>query len=482
MPYRALWAAALLLPLLACDSTRAAPSTARPSGPPLLSSHDWPTFNRDVSRSGASPDPTGITAANVGSMQRQQVRLEGTVDSAAIYLHGVTIRGRPHNAFFVTTTYGKTIAIDADDGAVLWTFTPSNYNDWAGTAQLTTSTPAADEDRRSVYAASPDGRVQKLSVDDGHLEWSTAITRLPQREKIASPLTLTRGKVIAVTGGYIGDAPPYQGHVAILDAASGRLEHVWNSLCSDRAALLDPHDCPESGSAIWGRAGTVIDPATGNIFVATGNAKWDGRTYWGDSTIELDPSASRMLGNYTPSDTEELNRTDRDIGSTSPVWLGAGLLAQGGKDGRIRLLSLDAMRGTEPHRGGERQSVATPSGRDLFTAPAVLHDGGSIWLFAADNGATAAWTLQNDRLEPRWKNDNAGTSPIAAGGLLYVYNPHGGLRAYEPQTGRLVATLDCGGGHWNSPIVVDGRIALPEGNSNAHRTSGVLNIWRLPAR
>jgi len=26
---------------------------------------------------------------------------------------------------------------------------------------------------------------------------------------------------------------------------------------------------------------------------------------------------------------------------------------------------------------------------------------------------------------------------------------------------------------------VDGRIALPEGNSNDHSTSGILDIWRL---
>jgi hypothetical protein len=33
----------------------------------------------------------------------------------------------------------------------------------------------------------------------------------------------------------------------------------------------------------------VIDPATGNIFITTGNGPWDGRTAWGDSLIELDP-------------------------------------------------------------------------------------------------------------------------------------------------------------------------------------------------
>jgi hypothetical protein len=67
-----------------------------------------------------------------------------------------------------------------------------------------------------------------------------------------------------------------------------------------------------------------------------------------------------------------------------------------------------------------------------------------------------------------------------AGGLLFVYDPGGSLRVYEPATGRQITELNSGGGHWNSPIIVDGRIALPEGDSNRHQTSGVLNIWRLP--
>lgn len=52
---------------------------------------------------------------------------------------------------------------------------------------------------------------------------------------------------------------------------------------------------------------------------------------------------------------------------------------------------------------------------------------------------------------------------MIAGGLLYVYDPGGGLRIYSPETGRQIARLECGSGHWNSPIVADGRVALPEG-------------------
>ena len=442
--------------------------------------HDWTRFGWDASRSSAATDETGITAGNVATLRRQQVTLDGTVDASPIYLHGVRVNGGMHDVFFVTTTYGKTLAIDADTGSILWRFMPSGFDTWAGSRRITNSTPVADPNREFIYAASPDGHIQKLAIADGHAVWSTAITMLPEREKIASALNYDRGRVIAVTGGYIGDAPPYQGHVAILDAASGRLVHVWNSLCGDRHELMDPKSCDESGNAMWGRAGAMIDPTTGDIFVATGNGRWDGRTNWGDAAIALDSSATRILDNYTPTNTEEMSTRDADLGSTSPALLGGGYVVQGGKDGSIRLLEFGRTRGSAPRRGGEVQVVSTPSGTDLFTAPAVSHAGRTTWVFAADNGGTAAWSFTGGRLNQSWHNGNGGTSPVIAGGLLYVYDLGGGLRVYVPETGRQITVLNSGGGHWNSPIVVDGRIALPEGNANQHRTTGVLDIWRLP--
>ncbi|MEO8910849.1 MAG: PQQ-binding-like beta-propeller repeat protein [Gemmatimonadaceae bacterium] len=441
---------------------------------------DWTRFGWDAGRSSAVTDATGITAANVGALRRTQVHLDGTVDASAIYLKGVRAGAGTHDVIFVTTTYGKTLAIDAANGAILWTFTPAGYDTWAGSRQITNSTPVADPNREFIYSASPGGHIYKLAVADGHEVWSTSITRLPTREKIASSLNYFHGKVVAVTGGYIGDAPPYQGHVAILDAGSGQLLHVWNSLCSDRHELIDPSSCGESDSAIWGRAGAVIDTATGDIYIATGNAKWDGRTNWGDAAIALDSTATNILDNYTPANTDELASRDADLGSTSPALLGGGYIAQGGKDGTIRLVRFGRTRGATGRRGGEVQVVSTPSGTDLFTAPAVLREGGVTWLFAADNGGIAAWTLTGGRLQERWKNGTGGTSPVLAGGLLYVYDPGGGLHVYAPDTGREIVKLDCGSGHWNSPIVVDGMIVLPEGNANRHQTTGVLDIWRAP--
>ncbi len=446
---------------------------------------DWPQFGWDVASSGASNALTGINSRNVASLVRHQVQIDGTVDASAIYLHGVTVNGSMHDVFFMTTTYGKTIALDANSDALLWEYTPAQYAAWAGTAQITTSTPVADPDRQHIYAASPDGNVRKLAISNGQVVWTTAITLLPQFEKIASALKVFNGNVIAVTGGYDGDAPPYQGHVAIIDAQNGDLLHVWNSLCSNRAGLIDPSSCANTRSAIWGRAGAVIDSTTGNIFVATGNGPYYGSMNWGDSIIELSADATRILGNYTPTDNTQLEDGDVDLGSTSPVLLSPGIVAQGGKDGLIRTLNTESIGGTAPHAGGEVQIISTPSGNLLFTAPAVWKDNGHTWMFAADNGGTAAWTFSNGTLTRMWSNSTGGTSPIVAGGLLYIYNPQGGLYVYDPAQGTQLGKLDSGSGHWNSPIVVDGRIVLPEGNANDHATSGVLDVWTfsgLPSR
>ena len=447
---------------------------------------DWTRFGYDAARSSSGPRATGITAGNVRKLVRQRVTLDGTVDSSAIYLRGVRIGGRAHDAFFVTTSYGKTLAVDADTGSVLWRFTPEGYRGWAGSSMITQATPVADPSRRFIYAVAPNGRIHKLSVANGREEsgWPVGITRDASHEKIAPALNFSRGLVLAATGGYIGDAPPYQGHVVAIDARTGRIVNVWNSLCSDRSGLLEPSSCPESGSAIWARAGVVVDPATGNLLVATGDGRFDGQVYWGDSVLMLDPRGGRLIQNWTPKDHSELETGDVDLGSTAPALVGSRLAVQSGKDGKLRLLDLRRLNGrggSGPTTGGELQTVSLAGG--LFSAPAVWRSGGRTWIFVSTAGGTQAFERVGRRLVRKWKKANGTTSPIVAGGLLYLYDAAvGRLDVLRPTTGALVARLAAGAGHWNSPIVTDGRIVLPEGDSNEHGLRGVLNISRFPKR
>src|SRR5207302_8858431 len=113
-------------------------------------------FGLDPQRSDVSDGATGITSANVARLRRVTVRLPGIVDSWPVYLHGALVGGAAHNVVVATTTYGKAMAIDADSGRILWTFTPAGYGRWAGSAQITTTSPLADRSRAFVFAASPD--------------------------------------------------------------------------------------------------------------------------------------------------------------------------------------------------------------------------------------------------------------------------------------------------------------------------------------
>ncbi|HEX3805489.1 MAG TPA: PQQ-binding-like beta-propeller repeat protein [Gaiellaceae bacterium] len=443
------------------------PATAASGG---STNADWGRFGYDAARSSISPDTT-ITAANVSKLHRLRVQLDGTVDSSPIYV-AKGVRG--HDAFVVTTTYGRTEALDANTGKVLWRFTPPDYAHVAGTAQITNSAPALSTDRAAVYAAASDGRIRKLRLSDGHVLWTTAITRDPTHEKITSPLNVARGLVLATTGGYIGDIPPYQGHVVTLFEGNGRIDHVWNSLCANVRALMLPRTCGSSDSAIWSRNGAAVDPQNGDLVVATGNATFNGSTDWGDSVLVLSPDASKLLRHWTPANQAQLNSSDLDLGSTSPAFLSGGLAVQGGKDGLLRLLNLNKLPGVNAKTGGELQTVPVPGQTDMFSEPAIWK---GRWVFLATGSGTAAWLLKGGRLHAVWSNATDGTSPVVAGNLLYVAG-NGAVNVYVPTSGRKVASLPTGDVHWQSPIVAAGRVAMTEGNANSHTTSGVLDIFR----
>jgi hypothetical protein len=449
---------------------------------------DWPEFGLDPQRSDVSELSTGITSANVAHLRHITVTLPGTVDSSPIYLHHVSVEGSVHDVIVVTTTYGKTIAIDADSGRILWTFTPPGYGRWAGSAQITVASPVADPDGLFVYAASPNGLIHKLSLADGSEDasgsWPTRVTLEPIHEKLGAALNIDGPDIVVATSGYIGDIPPYQGHVVLIDRASGRLLKVFNTLCANRRELQVPSTCSASDSAILSRGGPVVEPGSGRILIDTGNGPWNGTTNFGDSVVELNFPDLTLRQSFTPTNQEALNTSDTDLGSSAPALLGENRVVLAGKDGIMRVLVLSRLDGHPPSGarlhplGGEIQRLSIPGGGELFTAPAVWHHDGRTTVFVADEHATAAYALRGGRLYRAWEADTPGTSPVLAGGLLYVYDPSaGGIEVYRPSSPQPIARLSGEPGHWNSPIVADGHIVEPEGDANAHELTGALEIF-----
>jgi len=468
-----------------CGESATGNAPAAASQPPArvaarVPNFDWPLLGLNPQRTDATSQAIGITAQTVRRLHRRVVTLPGTVDSSPIYLHDVTVLGARRDVFIMTTTYGKTLAVDAASGRILWVFTPATYHSYVGSYRFTTSTPAADPDRLYVYAAAPDGHIYRLRIADGREAsgsgWPAAITRYPVREKITGAINVVGSHVIVATGGYYGDTPPYQGHVVVIDRASGSLLGVFNTLCSNVHRLLyPPTDCPEYHGSVWARDAVRV-LANGDLLIATGRGHADDHTYFGNSVLELTADATQLVRYWTPPDANRRDAEDIDVGSTGPVPTGRGTVLQSGKDGKLHVVILG-------NPGREIQTLEAPGGSEMIAGyPAIWTRGGQTTIYlATDSGGTAAYNVvPNGEIRKVWENSNPGTSPILAGGLLYVYDPAGGLDVYEPSSGKLITQLPAGRGHWNAPVIVGGRIALPQGNANDHTTSGILNLYVAP--
>jgi len=488
--------AALLLIFVSACASRAdptnghvSPPTATAGGATQGQQTDWLQFGFDAARGGVNPNERRISAGTVAQLHRLwQVSLPDVADSSPAYVHGLALPDKTvRDVLFVTTRDGRLLARDAATGAALWARQPAG-------SRITHSSPLVDATRQYVYAYGLDGTLHKYRTDSGQETtsggWPVLITRMTGTEKESSSINGSGGRIYVSTSGYLGDAPPYQGHIVIISAADAST-HVFNSLCSNLAHVLRPNECPEDQSGIWARAGVVVDPATGNLFAVTGNGAYDANTGgndWGDTVLELSPDGTRVLDSYTPADFDQLDASDADLGSTAPALLPRlptsktpDLLVQGGKDALLRVLDRRNLSGKGGPRyvGGGLHTLPTPGGCALLTQPTIWTDPASqaVWVFVDDDCAMGAYQVVTDAaggttLKRAWTVNVKATTPIIAGNVLFAATS-GAVRALDPRTGTQLwssAGQHAGGSidgiHWESPIVANGVLYCADENNH----------------
>lgn len=460
----------------------------------------WNTFDGDSQRSGVNSDEMMITPNNVGSLARLwQQTLPATADSSPVELPNVSTSGGVKNVLFVTTMTGSLLALDAATGNQLW------RQNTSGAASYTTSSPVLDPSGQYVYSYGLDGKVHKYAVGNGNEVtsggWPATITLMPNVEKGSSALNIGNGYLYMTTSGYPGDGGHYEGHVVAVNLTTGTTT-VFNSLCANIHQLLDSnsHDsnyCPDVQSGIWARGGVVIDPVTHNVFITTGNGLYtanSGGHDYGDTVVELSPDLSTIIDTYTPSNYVSLRNNDLDLGSDAPALLPAQsgsstplMAVQGGKDTTLRLLNRQNLsgQGGPNHVGGELQAIALPQGCDIDTQPTVWTDANNTtWVFVANFCGLSAFKLVTNgqghsSLQLAYTNSNSGSSPLIANGILFLQS-NGVLLATNAATGAVLwqstqpsADGTIGGLHWQSPIVVNGCIYVPD-------NSGKLTAYGFP--
>jgi polyvinyl alcohol dehydrogenase (cytochrome) len=382
----------------------------------------WPTYGRDVARSGVA---AGVAAPGPLTVS-WRAHLDGAVYGQPLLVGDLVIAATENDS-----VYG----LDQATGKVAWRAhvgTPVPLADLpCGNIDPLgiTGTPVYDPASGLVYAVAETSGYHHVlagvSVRDGSLLLERDIPApdgQPRYDQQRPGLTIQAGRVYVAFGGLYGDCGPYRGSVVGIPlSGSGPL-----------ISYVVP--TPREG-AVWGTAGPVTG-TDGTMYVSVGNGEETGTSFDGsDSVTALSPDLHRT-GIFAPSTWADDNAHDLDLGSTQPALLPGGMLLADGKRGTAYLV--DAA-----HLGGVGGQVAQADVCEAYGAAAVQ---GSVVYEPCAQGGLAAVSTAGHAIRVRWRGPSqAQGSPVIGGGRVWVTDYQGGtLYELDRSTGATRASLDLG--------------------------------------
>jgi len=262
-------------------------------------------------------------------------------------------------------------------------------------------------------------------------------------------------EIVIGYGGNDGDCGTYWGWlVAAPESGAGPL-HSYQ---------VDSHPGNREG-AIWGAGNGPSEDSSGDIYAATGNGSSGSEYDFGDSVLKLD-SNLELLESWAPSNWQELDEKDRDLGSSDPVLLPDNLLFEIGKQGLGVLLHTDALGGVGGAPAAELGICGGSWGGGIYVPASATT--GTLYV-TCDDGLHAVSVSAVGSTEPKlstapsWVlNGNAVGPPIFAGGLVWVASwktAAGHLYGLDPTTGAVKFESNLGSFmHFSTPSAAGGRL------------------------
>ena len=424
----------LLITLVGCDTSGSStppvqittvtlpPSTTHTTSTPTPgNSTDWTTYHDNNARTGLvanAPDPHQLTRA-------WNVQLDG-----AVYAEPLVIGGR----VIVATEGDSLYALDSHTGQVQWrtnvgtpvslSTLPCGNVDPLGI----TGTPVYDPATGLVFAVAeiqgPAHILVGVDVATGKVRVRRPVdipAMDPRVHQQRSALALFQNMVYIAYGGLYGDCGDYHGTVvASRTDGSGPL-------------LSYQVPTPREGG-IWAASGPAIDNA-GHIYVAVGNgATTQGDWDHSDSILRLSPTLSLEDG-FAPTQWQQENASDSDLGSMGPILLPGGLIFADGKGGQGYLLHANAL-------GGVGGQAAVKDICNAYGGAAAL--GSQVFVPCVD-GVRQVLVGSGASLTVGWHAlSNISGSPIIGGHTVYTLDPGGTLYALDIANGNVRAMLSVG--------------------------------------
>ena len=373
--------------------------------------HDWPLHGREYNDQRFSP-LTQINEKNVnqlGLAWSYEMKTHRGLQATPIMVNGV---------LYVTGTWGKVAAIDAQSGERLWEFDPEVPGKWGRYGCCDAVNRGVAYWDGYVYVASFDGRLIALNAETGAVIWEVDTI------DSTAPYTSTGAPRIVKDKILIGNAGAdygVRGYISAYHAKSGKLEWRFFTVPGNPQK---PFEHPEleiaaktwKGSKWWqmGGGGTVWDSMTYDaeldlLYFGVGNGSpWPqairspegGDNLFLSSIVAVDPDSGEMSWFYqtTPGESLDFTATQNMILADLTV-------------------------------GGKRRKVLMQAPKNGFF---YILDRSTGKVISAENYVTVNWASHIDALSGRpmgqkvYGADLEVTRPSPAGGHNWqpmAYNP-----------------------------------------------------------
>ena len=495
----------------------------RYSGAPVdVLNYHYDTYPTGWNQSETDLTPATVQSASFGALTTLNV--DGNVFAQPLIVSNFTLPdGTTHNVLIVATGHNSVYAYDAQTYAILWQVnlgTPQASGD-VGCGDVEpeygiSSTPVIvrSGNTATIYVVSATEpaamsfHTQIHALDLGTGADTLSPTEIDPRSKLKTGGTLhfdpqnqwNRTSLVARNGAiYVGigshcdrGAGSVSGWLLRYDAASLKQDGKFNTIKAAAGYEL---------ASIWmsGYAPAIDD--AGDVLAVTGNGNFSltkGSEGYGESIVGVSSDLKRLQGSFTPSNWQDLNNGDTDLGSGGvmaiPTIAGQAsppLAIAAGKQGIAYLVNTAKLGGTA---NSGYTPLATLSLQGCFCAPAYYQTGGSGVLFYQTNSDVVRAFSVGTGATPTLTQIATGTSQAGYGGSFPIVSSNGAiansgvvwalehgstmqLQAYAaaslgaPLFSANSGSWSNGGRGWLTPLVANGRVYAP-----AYKTVTVFGL------
>ena len=429
--------------------------------------NDWTMWGYDQQRTGFNPNETVLSPSTVpGLQQKWQFSYAATSFNAPVFASGVVVDDTPTDVIYAGDNSGEFYAVNAATGQLLWS-QDLGINTSVCFGELgVSSTAIIDRATNRVYAIGGDGGLYAMDLGTGAIQpgWPVQITQFPN-EYVWDAVAENHGELYLGVASTCDRGGTYYGRVARVNAASAAVDGNFY--------VTDGPTTGVSGGGIWGWGGVSIDPATGDVFEASGNG-YPVNPYehfeYAESVVRLTKDLSVVSSNYPG-----LTGKDVDFGSTPILFTAKKACGQQvfvmNKDGEVLLYDAGDI------ASGPVDKLQV-SARNIIGVAAYSPTDHRIYMANPSNSpgrdyrrGLLSFRIGSDcRLKSTWSHTFKGrgtpTSPVSANGVVYWGDGVGNaLYAFDQATHKLIWSTVFDAGPKTEPIVVGGHLYITVGGS-----------------